>query len=357
MIRLLHILPADADFGSRRARRNWRGLGADFDCRARTVGVGGNWRSVPAAILAIRRERPFDLIHCWGMECLAAAAIASSGPIVYSPQLPYSPRDARWLRAAMAHRDVHVVLPTLNQHRELVTAGIPIDRCRIIAPGVDLARRRKARDPALRDALGLAQDDCVILAVGEATEQTGHALAVWTIGILNVLDPHYRLLVWGRGPAIAKVKYLQQRLVDPAGACLAEQTLRRPVEFEQLLSIADLALIPASGAVDPLPICACMAAGLPIISTITATTRELLEPDRTAVLLDAPSPRLIAQHIIELREDRPRQLRLGDEARSIAYERFSLSHSLQAHRELYRRIAGGAIAADLTADPAESPAP
>jgi glycosyltransferase involved in cell wall biosynthesis len=122
---------------------------------------------------------------------------------------------------------------------------------------------------------------------------------------------------------------------------LAERRLGRPVDFEDLLSAADMGIVSASGPVATLPIAIGMAAGLPIVATVTPTVAELLEDRHTALMVPPGVPRLLAQKILQLREDSQLQWSLADAARTEAYEYFSLTRFLEQFRELYRQVAAG----------------
>ena len=87
-----------------------------------------------------------------------------------------------------------------------------------------------------------------------------------------------------------------------------------------------------------LPNAISMAAALPIISTVTYTISELLEDHHTALMVGKPTPRLIAQRILELRENSDLQWRISDMARTEAYEYFPLTRFLNQHRTLYQQL-------------------
>ena len=103
--------------------------------------------------------------------------------------------------------------------------------------------------------------------------------------ILNVMDRHNRLLLWGRGPHAQAVRRFARRLRQPT-LVDAEHTLqrfrRRSIDFEELFAAADEILITATDPVPTYPICLSMAAGLPIVSTVT-TTIAVAEPMRARI--------------------------------------------------------------------------
>jgi glycosyltransferase involved in cell wall biosynthesis len=184
--------------------------------------------------------------------------------------------------------------------------------------------------------MGLSEEDYVILATGESTPPAAHERAVWSVGILNVLDPKYKLLLWGRGPRVPSLRRFARKLGQPDMLLLAEQQLRRKVEFEELLTIADLALVTASEPAPTLPVLITMAAGLPIVSTVTPELTELLEDGYSALLMPKATPKLIARRILDMREDPSLQSSTTQRARTEACEFFSPTKFLHDWREIYR---------------------
>lgn len=349
MTRVLHLTDARPDFQTGRGVRSLaENPGEGFAADVRRVGRGGDWGHVAAAVVGLRRDRRaagagFDLVHAWGVRALTVAALGTVAPVVFSPAAGEGlrPNDLRWLRAVMAYRDVQVVCPTSTRRRMLVERGVPLGRCHLIRPGVEFARVRRRRDAALRRSLGLGDDDFVLLAPGESTRAAHHELAAHAASILHVLDERYKLLLWGRGDQLARAAAMGRKLNQPGLVRVAEQRLGRAVEFEELLPAADAVLVAARGAVATLPIAICMAAGLPIVSTVTYTVAELLEDRHTALMVPQPKPRLLARRVLDLRADPQLQWHVADVARTEAYEFFSHSRFLNQYRAAYRQVAAG----------------
>ena len=338
MPRVLHLHDDRPDFQTRRALDALARLpGPEFAADAERVGA------LAAGALGRgggRAAADADVVHAWGGRALAAAVLRGRGRIVFSPTHFPSPRTARWLRAAMSYRDIHVVCSTATQRRVLVERGVPLDRCHLIRPGVDFAKVRRRRDPELRRRLGFTDADHVLLAPGESTRAAAHEDAVWAGAIAHFLDPHYRMLLWGRGERIGAA-IGRGRAIAAGMAAAAEPTLGAAVEFESLLPAADAVLVTARGPVPTLPIAVCMAAWLPIVSTVTYTVAELLEDRHTALMVPRHEPRMVARRLLDLRQDAKLQWSIADVARTEAYEYFSLTRFLDQWRGVYRQVSEG----------------
>jgi glycosyltransferase involved in cell wall biosynthesis len=301
------------------------------------------------ALLGLRREvATLDVVHCWDEVALSVAAFSGASRIIYSPQTTPRAAQIRWLHAIMNYCDVQVVCPSTTMRRRLVSRGVPLERCHLIRPGVDFSRIRSRRDETLRRQLGIGSDDIVVLAPGEATDAADHFRTAWATSILHVLDQRWRVLFWGRGPRASYAARLAHRLGQPQLLVVAPEKLRAAVEFEMLLPAADVAVVTAAGPVAALPIAGCMAAALPIVSTVTSEVAELLEDRHTALMVPEPRPRLIAQKLLTLQEDATLRRQIADTARTEAFEYWSLTRFQQNWRSLYEQVqTGGPVTLDL----------
>lgn len=342
MTRIVHLLSQRGDAHTRSLSGSLLArLGASFEpeqCERKSA--SGAWLELR------RRERRgarIDLLHIWGNELLPVAAIWSGGPIVFTPSAVLRNRDVKWLRAICSLRRLHVACQTATQRRTLVERGVPLERCHLIRPGVDFARVRRRADASLRRQLGLRADDYVILAAGESSREAAHEQAAWAVSILHVVDARYKLLLWGRGAAAPRAEAMGRHMKQPQLCRLAEGRLGRPVPFEALLPAADAVVVSARGPVATYSIAQCMAAGLPIISTVTYSVSELLEDRHNALMAPPGKPRLLAQRILDLRADPKLEWSISDTARTEAYEFFSVSRFAEQHRELYRQLLSGDV--------------
>jgi glycosyltransferase involved in cell wall biosynthesis len=340
MARVLHLVEEHPDFQTRRS----------VDALLATAGSTSEVvPRLPPTVGRLRRAAigAADVVHAWGLRALAAAVLGARHRVVFSPVEFPTPRAVRWLRAVVAYRDVQVVCATSTQRRAYVERGVPLDRCHLVRPGVDFKRVRRRRDAELRRALGFSDADHVVLAAGESTRAAAHEDALQAVAIAHFLDPRYRMLLWGRGERAPAVERKAGRIVGSQVLSVAERRLARPVEFEELLPAADSVLVAARGPVSTLPVAVCMAAALPIVSTVTYTVAELLEDRHTALMVPAPRAgasnvsRLIARRMLELRDDPSAQWAIADMARTEAYEYFSLTRFLDQYRALYRQVADG----------------
>ena len=84
-----------------------------------------------------------------------------------------------------------------------------------------------------------------------------------------------------------------------------------------------------------------MALGLPIVASDLPAIREVVEPDRNAVLVPPGSPSELASAVEPLLGDEPRRKAMGARSRQIFEERFTLERSASRMIELFERVAAG----------------
>ena len=340
MIQVLHLLsrscgPRIAPASGAIRRLNFSGL----SIAAHTIGRGGDYSNLVHAAAALRfgRGANFDVVHVWD-ELAFGAAVAGPLPVVLGA--PESGAVAAgWLKTAATYRDIRVVVDTAAARETLCRRGLPRDRCHLAAPAIDLSHFGPPRDPQLRAELGFCGDEYVVLAPGESTLVAHHATALHAISILHVMDGRFRMLIWGRGKCAKPAVTLASKLCQPRLITLAEERLGRAVEPGKLTSVADLALFTGSQNASVQPLACCMAAGLPLVASATRSTLELLEPDRTAIVVP-PAPRLLAESVLHLWENPESAVQLGQAARTDAAHRFDAIRLAADYERIYHRAAG-----------------
>lgn len=340
MVQVLHLMSTAGNLHAERTSALIRRFAADgISIATRSIGRGGVYRNVAHAAMSLRFGRgiPFDVIHAFDSSSLLAACAAPS-PLVFSaPEFPAS--VPAWWRRAMVYRNGTAITTTAVHRRRLIAQDIPAPRCDVIPPPLDLQALSAEPDAELRSSLGFSPEDRIILAPGESNRSAGHLLSLHTISILHVLDPRYRMLIWGRGQTVGRLESLARSFRQPQLLVVAERTLGRRIEFERLVRSADLALV-ASPLPPVMATAMCMAAGLSIVSGISPCCAELLQEGLTASLAPTFAPRLIAQRLLQAIEDPATAMQWGRYAQSEAGRRFEPTQAVSRFVGLYRHAAG-----------------
>ena len=343
-VRVLHLFGQPSDFQTERSAAALRqGLGRDF------AGDGGGDRAGravsescigrPRAALgraAVRRRSRVGRDGARGGDPLRRGAGA-----IHADAAARAGGRSGGCGPCMGYRDVHVVCATATQRGGAWSAGVPLERCHLVRPGVDFGRVKRRRDPALRQAAWDRRSG-LRPARPRRIDAGGRPRA----GGLGGVDP------WGarsevQGAALGaraarrRAAMLGTRLGQPNLVRVAEERLGRAVEFEELLPAADTVLVAAGRPVATLPIAICMAAALPIVATVTYTTAELLEDRHTAAMVPPGPPRFLATGFSSCRRTPACSGRSPTWRGRRRTSTFSLTRFLSQYRAVYRQLAAG----------------
>jgi glycosyltransferase involved in cell wall biosynthesis len=189
-------------------------------------------------------------------------------------------RKRRWPDAwiAVAH----------SVREQLVRDGIAPWRIFVVPSAIDAARAAASRPRGeVRAALGLRDDEAVLLSVGQLVAHKGHAVLVRALGALRREGARPSWLIAGEGPLRAALDSLARR------EGIAEQIrwLGPREDVPDLLGAIDLLLFPSiSGEGSPAVPKEAMLLGVPLLCSDLPACRELgLLPDCLAPAGDAPA--------------------------------------------------------------------
>jgi glycosyltransferase involved in cell wall biosynthesis len=207
----------------------------------------------------------------------------------------YSQLDYWSLRRA--YRAVVVCQPFA---RALERRGVPRDRIHIQHNSVKPFTAPPAAEiDAIRRELGIKLP--VVLAVGRLSAEKGHADLLEAVA--RVSDPPFQLVIVGDGPErcaldeqIARLR-LEQRVVVPG----------QRLDLRPFYAAATLLALPSHSEGSPNVVLEAMAAGVPVAATNVGGVPEIIENERTGLLVPARNPDAMAAAI--------RRLLLAPEAR------------------------------------------
>jgi glycosyltransferase involved in cell wall biosynthesis len=342
MLGVLHLHPPQCDFQTQRCLEIlFKNVGSDPAMMSFSIGPGGNYHNLPEAVFRLRCAR-YDqthVAHAWGPAELLAAAAAGFSNLVFSPQTRLHPDWWKWIELVLRNRQVEIICPTHFVRKEFITHGANPDRCQVIYPAVD-ADRLNGADPETRQRLGLAKTDLVLLAAGESFRDAFHASALWAAAILNFLNPRYRLLIWGRGPMVESMKRFARLTASDSLLITAEAAIGSEIDFEQIVPVADIVLFCARAPSPILPLGVCLSAGLPVVASESAETREFITDDVNALVEPSVNPKRVAQRVRELQDDPSLRQRVAQAARSSGEAAFSIARFAEEWRSVYSRMNG-----------------
>ncbi|HXH15626.1 MAG TPA: glycosyltransferase [Sphingomonas sp.] len=229
-----------------------------------------------------------DIVHVhagigWEGHAAVRAAHAAGVPVIRTEHLPYLLTDPA---QCDEHRDTSGAVARLicvsdavgETHR---LAGINPALVETIHNGVDAHRPSRSRD-ALRGEWGVG-DARVLLMVARFAEQKGHALLLDSLPAIRAAHPDLIVLLAGDGPLLTPIA----RAIAGMRLAGTVRMLGNRHDVADLMTLADLLVLPSAFEGLPLVALEAMAAGLPVLATDAPGNAEAIEDGVTGRLAGA----------------------------------------------------------------------
>lgn len=295
-------------------------------------------------LTSLLRDRQADLLHVRGVWLVADALDAARRadvPIIFSfhgfdDASRAAPWWRRWRWRRAATRCDAIVTVSRATRRELAARiGLPAGRIHVIYNGVDT---RQFAPPADRDAartrLGWSDDRLAILCVGSLMPVKGQDLLIEALARLPNAAERSRLIFVG-------ADYMNGALKRLATARLPGV----PVDFVGNAAdvcpwyrAADLFVAPSRSEGLSNAILEAQACGLPVIATAVGGTPEIVQHEKTGILIPAADVGRLSRAMLDLMNNPRLRERLATAARREVTTRFTLDSAAEAYHRLYRSL-------------------
>lgn len=274
-----------------------------------------------------------------------ARAVVSTEHVVLGPASRYP-----FGRQVVAHlvRRTNAVLDAVTvpcEYARRVYAGrYRVSPSKIVNVGtaVRLGRFEKTAERAtVRDGLALKSGDFVAVIVGRLHEAKGLEAAVGAVPAIVAGEPRFRLVLVGAGP-----------LEEALSLRVSEEGLTDRVTFAgrrddvpDILTAADLLILPSESETAPLTVLEAMAAGLPVIATDVGGVGEAVQDGVTGLLIEPRNPRAIAEAVLSIAALPDGGAAMGRAGRQVVRDRFSAETLVSRVTRLYEGLLGGGMRA------------
>ena len=291
---------------------------------------------------------PYDLIHAWTMPTAVVAATARpwhtiiAGPLTSPPGPSMSKRAiARINRCA-----VRVLIATPQLYRDWTAVGVDQLLLTALAPGVDRERIAPEDRAMFRGRWGADETTFVVGLVGEPQPRVDTQTAVMAAVRVIYTGRAVKLIVH---PAAA-LRLGAARWVDQLGIgdlLVVEDDLAQPWTVAPGLDAA-LVVARSSGAT-PLRHSPCsllaplwtMSAGVPIIAGFNQAVADVLEDERSGLMVQHGDVNGIARGMLRLHDDAALSQRLGDAGQQLVTSRFDATTFAKSLDDIYRQASRG----------------
>jgi glycosyltransferase involved in cell wall biosynthesis len=255
------------------------------------------------------------------------AAYLCKTPVIISTLHNNDPWAQHWLFGPLygfSARRATCLIAVSKQVKEYHArySRIPLDKMVTISNGVDVDRFRfnPSAGMQVRADLGLKETDPVIGIIGRLKPQKDHATFLSAAAQIAGKFPDTHFLIVGDGP-------LRKELEDQANALqISGSVLFCGVrsDIPAILSALDILVLSSRWEGLPVNLLEGMAAGRAIVSTEVSGVRDVVTPEKTAVLVEPGNASAIANACIALLADPARRQMLGENAAQCVREKFSL---------------------------------
>ena len=200
-----------------------------------------------------------------------------------------------------------------------------------IANGISQARAARARE-AVRNELGIAEGDRVVLTIASLTPQKAQHVLIDAFAWLHPRVPGARLLIAGEGPLQAALE-LRARA---SGAGDRVRFLGPRADVADLVQAADLFALSSVREGLPITLLEAMRAGCPAVATHVGGAREAIEDGVTGRIVPPGEPVALGQALLELLSDPVRARALGAAGRERWARCFTAERMVSEPEALYR---------------------
>jgi glycosyltransferase involved in cell wall biosynthesis len=220
---------------------------------------------------------------------------------------------------------------------ELADAGVPAERISVQHNSV------RAQSPAspgevkeLKSRFGIAENERIVLAVGRLSQEKGHVDLISAFARLRNAHPEVdaKLLIVGDGPERSRL----EAAVSALG--LSERVIftGHINNVRAFYAAADLLVLPSHSEGSPNVLLEAMAAGVPIVATKVGGVPEIVEDNKSALLVSAGDSAAMATAMASLLNDKGLARRLAANASATVAERHSPESYVNSLLGIYREV-------------------
>ena len=240
-----------------------------------------------------------------------------------------------WARKQEAYRHVldtgrlHIVALCEWMAQEVRNSSLLTDApVHIIPNGLDHHTFRPRETQGMRSALGIPKNHRIVLFVAQSAQnhRKGFDLLAEALGALEQVDVTL-LSIGGKEPEL-----------DTSLSHLHLGTIESDLLLSVFYSLADLFVIPSRQDNLPNTVLESMACGTPVVGFDTGGIPDMVRPGETGWLAEVGNVRALNEVIEQaLRDERERE-QMGERAREVVEEEYTLERQARQYKELYEDI-------------------
>jgi len=314
---------------------------------------GWNLAAVPRLATLIRRARA-ELVHCFlfHMNLYGAMAARLAGrPAIASLRSVHYDFATTYRRLAwrLVGRCAAAVTAVSEQSGELLSryAHLPNDRISVISNGVDTCVFHPGPKRGILQQAGVPPDKFVIGSVGRLAPVKGHHYLIQAAAQVLTAHPDCHFVLVGEHSAEAQGE--MQAQAARLGLLSHLHLLGPRDDISDILREFDIFVLPSLSEGMSNALLEAMSTGLAVVATAVGGNLTAVDHGRSGLLVSPGDPWALADAILRLIEDPALRLRLGNAARTLLCEHFSLPSMIERYQALYQAILQTRIGKDIRA--------
>jgi glycosyltransferase involved in cell wall biosynthesis len=308
----------------------------------------GIWRQ----LVRLVRERHIDIVHAhdYKTDALTLMLARATGIVPLATAHGWTGQSAAELRLyypidkRMLARFPRVIAVSSEIRDEIVRRGLPAERAVVILNGIDPAAFRRTADgrPPARAALGYADDQIVIGAVGRLERQKRFDLLIEAFAPLAAGNPRLRLAIVGEG----SLRSALEQCAESAGVMASCRLLGHRDDIVALHHAFDLFVQSSEYEGTPNAVLEAMAMETPIVATDVGGTRELAHNDEHALIVPPHDVGALGRAMAAAIDDPVSARRRAEAARRRVEDELSFDARTRRLERLYEELASERRTAD-----------
>jgi glycosyltransferase involved in cell wall biosynthesis len=271
----------------------------------------------------IIQQQDVTLVHAHDAHAHALARMAVGRrrvALVVSRRVDFPISEGFFSRRKYLDPRIHYFAISNGVRDVLVMGGVPPERIHVVPSGVDPNRFTRQTPPSdLRSQFGIPESAPIIGTIGSLVEHKGHRYLIEAAPMVLGRHPNARFFIVGEGELRADLE-----------ARIREKNLRAAFflpgfreDLETFLSGFDIFVLPSHLEGLCTSLIDAMLFRLPAVGCDTGGVPDLIQHEKTGLLVEPRNPRSLAEALLRLLEDQPLAARLGEAAQAHALTHFS----------------------------------
>lgn len=234
----------------------------------------------------------------------------------------------------------HKIIAVSQKVKEqLISEGIPADKVKLIYTGIDLSKWTVPFTSTIRDEFSINDDEIIITSVARFSPEKGHEFLLSAIRYLKdyisnmaVKMPPFRFILVGDGELLRETRKKADEL--GLGGDIIFTGYRK--DILNILKGSDIFVSHSQSEAFGISILEAMAVGLPVITTDSGGTREIVNASYdNGFLIDYGDKTKFCECLTALINDRSLRTRLSENGKVTASRYFSLDKTIEETYNLY----------------------